>query len=84
MSTEIQGKAPLDMMQYKKILACNREPHVPLDKLFLAKDSRHVVVAHQGNFYKVIPGSTPLASQLTISLEGLHDADWIVIHQLRK
>lgn len=53
MSTEVQGKAPLDMMQYKRILATNREPHMPLDRLLFAKDSRHVVVAHQGNFYKV-------------------------------
>lgn len=53
MSTEVQGKAPLDMEQYKNILGANREPHVPLDKLFHARDSKHVVVAHQGNFYKV-------------------------------
>ncbi|OQR74564.1 carnitine O-acetyltransferase-like [Tropilaelaps mercedesae] len=53
MATEFQGKAPLDMMQYKKILAAQREPSVPYDKLFIAKDSRHVVVAHRGNFYKV-------------------------------
>ncbi|XP_022693330.1 carnitine O-acetyltransferase-like isoform X1 [Varroa jacobsoni] len=53
MSTEVQGTAPLDMMQYKNIFASCREPHLPLDKLHLAKDSRHIVIAHQGNFYEV-------------------------------
>ncbi|XP_003740711.1 carnitine O-acetyltransferase [Galendromus occidentalis] len=53
MSTEVQGKAPLDMMQYKNILGTHREPHIPLDKLFHARDSKHIVVAYQGNFYEV-------------------------------
>lgn len=53
MSTEVHGKAPLDMMQFKNILGTHREPHFPLDKLFHARDSRHIVVAYQGNFYEV-------------------------------
>lgn len=53
MSTEVSGKVPLDMMQYKNILGTYREPRLGLDKLFYNRDSRHIVVAYQGNFYRV-------------------------------
>lgn len=73
MSTEVKGNSPLDMMQYKNILGTNREPHVPLDKLFQNRHSRHIVVAYQGNFYKVEVYADKQQMETAKILQQLHD-----------
>jgi carnitine O-palmitoyltransferase 2 len=44
---------PLDMSQYSSLFGGNRIPEVGKDRLHRAKNPRHVLVIHQGNFYAV-------------------------------
>ena len=63
------------MMQYKNIFGTYREPRVGLDKLFFARDSQHIVVASQGNFYKVIVYSERIPLRTEQILEQLIKVD---------
>lgn len=53
-ATESLGGFPQDMMQYRNIFGAYRLPRIPVDELFFARCSQHIVVTHQGNLYKVM------------------------------
>ena len=52
-SPDVLGKTPLDMIQYYLLFGVNRFPEAPKDRLTFNSDSKHIVVAHNNNFFKV-------------------------------
>ena len=49
----MMGKTPLDMIQYYLLFGVHRFPESPKDRLTFNSDSKHIVVAHNDNFFKV-------------------------------
>jgi hypothetical protein len=49
------GDTPLDMLQYYLLFGVHRFPESPKDRLTYNTDSKHIVVAHNNNFFKVSP-----------------------------
>ncbi|XP_059616378.1 carnitine O-acetyltransferase [Phlebotomus argentipes] len=47
------GKSELDMQQYRKIFGTCRIPGRDIDKIEFHPKSKHIVVIHRGNIYKV-------------------------------
>ena len=48
------GDTPLDMLQYYLLFGVHRFPESPKDRLTFNTDSKHIVVAHNNNFFKVV------------------------------
>ena len=48
-----QAGKPLDMQQYFKVFGTTRMPGAPSDTQSFHPESRHIVVIHQGHFYRV-------------------------------
>ncbi len=48
------GDTPLDMLQYYLLFGVHRFPESPKDRLTYNTDSKHIVVAHNNNFFKVL------------------------------
>lgn len=55
---EMMGKAPLDMVQYKKIFGTCRVPGSPADSLLYHPDSTHIVVVSNNQYFKVEVGNS--------------------------
>jgi carnitine O-acetyltransferase len=49
----MMGDTPLDMIQYYLVFGVHRFPESPKDRLTFNPDSKHIVVAHNDNFFKV-------------------------------
>ncbi len=52
---DMLGDTPLDMLQYYLLFGVHRFPESPKDRLTYNTDSKHIVVAHNNNFFKVSP-----------------------------
>ncbi|XP_054285113.1 carnitine O-acetyltransferase-like [Macrosteles quadrilineatus] len=53
LQTEMMGKDPLDMAQYKKVFGTCRLPRIPRDEIVYHPDSRHIVVMHNNNIFQL-------------------------------
>ncbi|XP_063902174.1 carnitine O-acetyltransferase-like isoform X2 [Zophobas morio] len=53
MATDMMGKDPLDMNQYKKIFGTCRLPGLKCDNLEYNPQSKHIVIVNNNNFFKL-------------------------------
>nr|XP_022914216.1 carnitine O-acetyltransferase-like isoform X1 [Onthophagus taurus] len=72
--TDMMGKDPLDMNQYKQVIGTCRIPGLKRDKLEYYPTSKHVVVMHNNHFFKVhlFGDNNQLISENQL-LQQLHD-----------
>jgi len=50
---EFAGKQPIDMKTYYNLFGVNRVPGEPKDSLIFNPNSKHIIVAHNKNFFKL-------------------------------
>jgi len=50
---EMSGKAPMDMITYYRLFGMNRKPQEAIDIQTFNSNSKHIVVAHNKNFFRV-------------------------------
>jgi len=49
---EMSGKMPMDMITYYRLFGMNRQPHEGVDVQTFSSDSKHIIVAHNKNFFR--------------------------------
>lgn len=50
---EFAGKQPIDMKTYYNLFGVNRVPGEPKDSLIFNPNSKHIIIAHNKNFFKL-------------------------------
>jgi len=51
---EFMGKQPVDMKTYYNLFGVNRVPRENVDQLMFNPNSKHIIIAHNKNFFKLV------------------------------